>query len=131
MISVIKLISGLELLGEIVGDSGTHLKVRDPLLVTYYTRENSSTPSVTLQRYLPFSSSEDFLFSHAHVETIGLPVDGLQEYYDGALDTIKKHVDPNLVADLKNTNMPVRKGETSHDAYIAMMERVLGKKPLN
>lgn len=129
MINVIRLMSGVELLGTIVKHDEACVVVNNPLEVTYFTKQNG-TPSVSLQRYMPFASDAELTFNVSQIESVGNPIDGLQEYYEDALLTIQKHIDPSLVADLRGMKSP-RNGETSYDSYLAMIERVMGKKPLN
>ena len=128
MLSVIKLISGTELVGTIIKDDGSYIRVENPLQIVYIQR-STGVPAISLQRYMPFTSQVALDFKLDHVESIGAPVQGLPKYYDEALDVIKTHIDPSLVSDLMDATE--RKKENQYDTYMAMLEKHMSKKPLN
>lgn len=127
MIHIIRLISGMEVVGEIVDKGGDIISVKEPLQILYITR-SSGTPAVSLQRYIPFSTQEVFEFSWSHIESICEPIEGLEAYYNNALALIKKHIDPSMVSDLTNNDKSDARG---YDSYLAMLEKFMSKKPLN
>lgn len=128
MINIVKLVSGVELIGTITSVENDVVSVLDPLRVLY-TIKPSGTPAVVLQRYIPFSTTGTFNFKMSHVEAICDPIEGLEKYYDDALKTIKEEVDPGLVADLQNINSA--SDASDYDSYLAMLEHLMSKKPLN
>ena len=127
MVTVCRLLSGIEIVGTIVKSTVKSITINNPLQIMY-VRRIDGPPAVTLQRYIPFSSQEDLTISRSHVEVICEPIQGLHQYYINALKSIQEHVDPSLVTDLMDANEP-RKFE--HDSYIAMLEQLMSKKPLN
>jgi hypothetical protein len=129
MLSVIKLLSGPELIGTISNVDDEEITVNNPLQIMYIER-SSGVPAITLQRYMPFTQQQDLVFSIQHVETIGAPIEGLTQYYDKALKVIKEHIDPSLVTDLMDASEE-RKEKYNQDQYLAVLERFMSKKPLN
>lgn len=128
MLSVIKLISGTEIVGTITQRKDGVIRVDNPLQIVYIQRA-TGVPAITLQRYMPFTSQVSLDFSWDHVEAIGEAIQGLPKYYSEALDMIQKHIDPSLVTDLMDATE--KKKEPAYDAYLAMLERHMIKKPLN
>lgn len=117
------------MLGTIIKKGGNSITVNNPLEITYIQR-TSGPPSVSLQRYIPFTSQENITFDWSHVETICEPIQGMPEYYENALKVIKEHIDPSLVTDLMDANEG-KQEKPSYDAYLAMLEKYMSKKPLN
>lgn len=128
MISVIRLTSGAELVGTVIDTREGTITVNNPLQIAYVARPGGA-PSISLQRYIPFTSEEDITFNWDHVEAVCQPIQGLEGYYNNTLKLIKTHVDPSLVTDLMDAIEP--KKEHPYETYIAMLERHMAKKPLN
>lgn len=128
MISILKLTSGEEIVGTITKQDMSYITVNEPLMITYIQR-SLGAPSVTLQRYIPFTTQPELTFMQSHVQVICKPIEGMEEYYTNALRLIKKHIDPSLVSDLTNSNSD--KGKPLHDEYLALLEKYMSKKPLN
>jgi len=128
MLTVIKLISGAEIVGTVVKQHDDSLTVNNPLQIMYMQR-STGTPAITLQRYMPFTAQTDLTFSWAHIETTCKPLQGLTEYYTSSLKVIQEHIDPSLVTDLMDAAEP--KKAHSYDSYLAMLEQHMSKKPLN
>lgn len=128
MLKIIKLTSGKEILGTIIDENDSSIFVSDPLLINYL-RTNSHIPAVTLQRYSLFSNQWKVEFKKLHVETILEPIEGTGTYYENMLQTIKEEVDPGIQRDLSNRNEIDE--ESSGESYMAMLEAIMSKKPLN
>lgn len=133
MINLIKLTNGMEIIGRIIQNSDNTIKVNNPLQINYYTTKQSQTmPMVALQRYLPFSSEEDIEFKKEHIMNISIPVQGLDEYYSQMLHNIKLNIDPNIVNDLLTATESMAEGaQEEKDMYLAILERMALKRPLN
>jgi len=99
LVTVLRLTSGTEIVGSIVKEDYESITVNNPLQILYVHRVNGP-PTITLQRYIPFTSEENLKVQRHSVETTCKPVQGLPEYYDSALKAIQEHIDPSLVADL-------------------------------
>ena len=128
MVTVLRLSSGTEIVGCIVKEDYESITVNNPLQILYVHRANGP-PSITLQRYIPFTSDENLRVQRHCVETTCNPIQGLPEYYDSALKAIQEHIDPSLVADLMEAVEPRK--PANYDSYLAMLERHMAKKPLN
>jgi hypothetical protein len=128
LVTVLRLSSGTEIVGSIVKEDYESITVNNPLQILYIHRANGP-PSITLQRYIPFTSDENLRVQRHCVETTCNPIQGLPEYYDSALKAIQEHIDPSLVADLMEAVEPRK--PANYDSYLAMLERHMAKKPLN
>ena len=128
MVTVLRLSSGTEIVGSIVKEDYESITVNNPLQILYVHRANGP-PSITLQRYIPFTSDENLRVQRHCVETTCNPIQGLPEYYDSALKAIQENIDPGLVADLMEAVEPRK--PANYDSYLAMLERHMAKKPLN
>jgi GrpB-like predicted nucleotidyltransferase (UPF0157 family) len=133
VVNLIKLTNGVEILGRIINDSDKSIKVNNPLQVNYYlTKQSQTMPSVALQRYLPFSSEEDIEFKKEHIMNISIPIRGMDEYYSQILHNIKLNIDPNIVNDLLSAAETLAEGaQEEKDMYLAILERMSHKRPLN
>lgn len=128
MLRIIKLTSGKEILGTITGEDDSSIFVSDPLLINYL-RTSTHIPAVTLQRYSLFSNQLEVEFKKYHIEAVLEPFEGTQTYYDSMLQTIKEDVDPGVQRDLSRRNE--EDSESSGEGYLAMLEAIMSKKPLN
>lgn len=133
MLNLIKLTNGLEILGRIVQNTDKFIKVNNPLQINYYpTKQNQTMPMVALQRYMPFASEEDIEFKKEHVMAVCVPVQGMDRYYSQILNNIKINVDTNIVADLNDASDNMSEGASEEkDMYLAILERMAHKRPLN
>lgn len=133
MIKLIKLTNGTEIIGQVIQDNDKAISVSNPLQINYYTsKQNQTMPMVALQRYLPFSCQENIEFKKEHVMNITIPVEGLDKYYSQMLHNIKLNIDPNIVSDLLDATDHMAEGaQEEKDMYIAILERMAHKKPLN
>ena len=70
MISIIKLVDGTEVLGEIINDDEISLIVKEPLKVILSYARPGGFPIITMHRYSFFDDCERVIFKKAHVVTI-------------------------------------------------------------
>jgi len=133
VINIIKLTNGTELLGRILVNNDKEIKINNPLQINYFTTKGNQTmPSVALQRYMPFAAEEDVIFKREHVMNISIPVKGMDEYYSKTLNNIKINIDTSIVADLADASESMAEGaEVERDMYLAILERMAHKSPLN
>lgn len=133
MINLIKLTNGVEIIGRIINESDKVIKVNNPLQINYYTaKQNQTMPMVALQRYLPFSCEEDIEFKREHIMNVTVPIEGMDKYYSQMLHNIKLNIDPNIVADLLDASDHMAEGaQEEKDMYLAILERMAHKRPLN
>lgn len=123
----------MEILGRIINDGDKSIKVNNPLQINYYpNKQNQTMPSVALQRYMPFASEEDVEFKKEHILNVSIPVSGMDRYYSQILNNIKLNVDTNIVADLNDAADNLSEGAAEEkDMYLAILERMAHKRPLN
>lgn len=133
MVNLIKLTNGTEILGKILNNDANELKINNPLQINYFTtKNNQSMPSVALQRYMPFSAEEDVVFKKEHIMNISTPVKGMDEYYCKTLNSIKINIDTSIVADLADAVDGMSESASiERDTYLAILERMSSKAPLN
>jgi len=129
MVSILKLTSGAEIVGELLASSDEGYSVKNPLLIYYRHRLDSAMPSAGLTRYSPFSKQEKVNFRHEHVINILDPIPEMKAYYFVALKGIVDAMDKNVESELSS----IRDEESSNenDAKLAMLERMATKARLN
>jgi len=128
MISLIKLIDGTEIIGN-VGDAEDTVSVSNPLQVNYYMRNPANPPVISLFRYMPLSSTVDFNFSRSHIIAITEPMPGMVGYYNATLKDICEYMDETLNNELMEKAGELTFNEANQDVLEALVERAL-KKPL-
>ena len=100
MLKLIKLVSGTELVGDIINMDQQTITVSDPLQINYRHRNDMGPPSVALHRYNPFAQDKIFLFLGDHVLNVNEPSPGLSRYYQAALKTISETIDDTIEEEL-------------------------------
>lgn len=128
MISLIKLIDGTELVGE-VNHTGDQVIINNPLQINYFMRSTASMPMVTLHRYMPFSETTSFSFYKDHIVTQVEPKVGMIEYYSATLKDIVEFADPSINSSLLE-KVEMMSGE-SGDVAQALLERMVKKPTIN
>lgn len=129
MLSIVKLMSGVELLGHVADVQEGFIVVKDPIQISTFVRPNG-TSGIVAQRYTPFSTQEEYNINISHVESVCTPIAELGEYHARALKLIKERIDVGMVEDLKNLD-DLQEGDTSRETYLAMLEKLMMRKPLN
>jgi hypothetical protein len=129
MLSLVKLVSGTELLGSVIDVQEGFIVVKDPIQISTFVRQNG-TSGIVAQRYTPFSTQEEYSININHVESVCTPIAELNEYYTRALKLIKERIDVGMIEDLKNLD-DLQETGSSKETYLAMLEKLMMKKPLN
>lgn len=129
MLSLVKLMSGAELLGTVLDIQEGFIVVQNPIQISTFVRPNG-TSGIVAQRYTPFSTQENYNINISHVESVSTPIEELTEYYDRALKLIKERIDASMIEDLKNLD-DLKENGSSNESYMAMLEKLMMKKPLN
>ncbi len=101
MISIVKLTNGIELIGDIVQYEKEFIVIKDPLQINYRQRMDMSPPTVSLHRYVPFSSHTVFNFLSMHVLNLSVPLPGLVKYYNATLKTLIESIDSSINEELE------------------------------
>lgn len=133
MLSLVKLTSGVEIVGEIVDYNNTHLTIKNPLQISVFNRPNGASGIIS-NRYSSFSTQESYKINADHVECVCKPIDEIDEYYQQSLSIIREHIDPSLVEDFKRLqSVEDEKPEETltKESYLAMIEKMMLKKPPN
>jgi len=128
MVSILKLSSGAEIVGELLSSSDEGYSVKNPLLIYYRHRLDSAMPSAGLTRYSPFSKQEKVNFRHEHVVNILDPIPAMKAYYFVALKGIVDTMDKNVSYELNSIS---EEEANDNDAKLAMLERMALKAKLN
>jgi hypothetical protein len=133
MLSLVKLSSGVEIVGEIVEVDNTFLTIKNPLQIAVFNRPNGAS-GIMSNRYSSFSTQEAYKINASHVECVCRPINEIDEYYQQSLSIIKEHIDPSLVEDFKrlqDVDEEEPEKELTKESYLAMIEKMMLKKPLN
>jgi hypothetical protein len=93
LISIIKLVDGTEVLGEIINDDEISLIVKEPLKVILSYARPGGFPIITMHRYSFFDDCERVIFKKAHVVTYNQVKKGVDLYYINSLKNQKEFVD--------------------------------------
>lgn len=104
-ICILKLISGDEVVGQLMAENEVALYLNEPLLVETSMNPMDGTTSVILSSYIPFSKpTEALAFSKNHIVQC-LPVkEEVERYYHNSLIYHHKHIERNIDKILESTN---------------------------
>lgn len=131
-VSLVKLVDGTEVMGKIKESTSEKIVINNPLKINYYSRTPVSTPSIALQRYLPFSGQEDIALNTQHVISSVEVKDGVVKYYESALNSIRTTVDMELDRTLKDIASETDEDtEGQVEVYKAVLEKLTTKATLN
>jgi len=128
MITLLKLVDGTEIVGEMV-QNGDKIVISNPLQINYFVRTPASMPVVSLHRYMPFAGNTSFVFFKDHIINQAEPGEGIREYYTATLKDIIEYTDPEI-----NTSLLEKAGamdSESSDVAQALIERMVKKPILN
>lgn len=131
MISIIKLINGIEVIGDIVSNEN-NVVIKNPLQINYRYKNEFSPPVISLTRYSPFAETFEVSFKKENVLNILTPIVNMTRYYNTSLKNIEQHIDPSIDQELS-----AAAGENDQDlspesqAKLALIERHVTKATLN
>lgn len=134
MLALIKLMNGQEVIGNVKGNSPASITLEDPLQINYRLVATQPMPTVSVSRYMPFSSDHIFTFKKEDLLHVVEPKRAMAEYYINALQNYKTIIDNNIEEELlyaAGTEKEMHEDEESGDAYKALLERIDIKGPLN
>ena len=97
MIKIIKLISGVEVAGELTKEDEYGIVLRYPLQLNY-KYYMSSYPSVNLSKYIMFAGEDDIHFPYTTIINMVDPRSAFEEYYIKAVAETKSELDRNSQA---------------------------------
>lgn len=87
MFVVVKLVSGAELIAELLTRDDTMINLKNPLQVVY-SSSNFGVPAVTVQKFCPFSKNEIYEFNMIHVMCLNEISDASVQYYKEAVESV-------------------------------------------
>ena len=112
--AVLKLISGAEIIGEVVAETATNVSLLNPLQA-FYSTSNYGVPSVTVHRFCPFAKEDEFIISWDHIMTYNELSQSSVQYYKDAVKSIRTDRDDNdKMAGLEEVLNKLTKGSVVH-----------------
>lgn len=135
MLVLIKLQNGTEVIGNVTEELKTKITIEDPLQINYRLVATQPMPTVSVSRYMPFSSDQTFTFDKKDLLHIAEPKYSMTKYYQHALNNYKEVIDETVDQELLyatgiDTDVQEGTGDIA-DAYRALLERMNPKGPLN
>ena len=127
MIKIIKLITGIEVVGDMVGQNNTLVKIEDPIQINYKNVE-SPMPCVSLTRYLQFSKEKACVFEKSNIINIVDPLDNFVSYYNVALKHFESEIDSIVDQELLKV---CSDDSEDRERLLAMLEKATLNRVLN
>lgn len=94
MYTLIKLVSGEEIIGEVVGRDEDYVVLHCPFILVYYTNDSNYTMKITLTKFMPFLQSDICAVYNAHITIEQAASEDLVSYYKKNVRQWKKgHVE--------------------------------------
>jgi len=130
MVSIIKLVNGAEIIGEVIFNDDMKVTLKDPLQINYRYKNDFTPPTISLQRYSPFAKPEELIFKQEHILNVTPPVANMIKYYQVSLKNIKENVDGDVDQELAAASGNDDLSPESQ-AKLALIERQVTKATLN
>lgn len=127
MITLVKFTNGVEIIGDVTGQSAKAITVTNPVQINYKNIE-SSIPSVSLTRFMQFAANKQHTFDMKNVLSVAQPIDQMVKYYEVALNHFETEVDDVVRRELARV---VADETDATDAYSAILERLSTNRMLN
>jgi len=116
--TLIKLISGIEVIGNIKKRTPTQLVLTNPVQINY-KNEFSSLPHVSLTRYMQFANTRDISFERSLIVSEAGVIEGMGGYYEIAVDQMVKEIDGIISEELdRASNTSDSPTETMYKAIL-------------
>lgn len=80
-IKLLRLVTGEDVLAEIVDAGDIAYKIRNPLIVFIRPTE-TGVPSVGLSQWIPYSADKEFVINNDRVVVVSNPAEDLRSQYD-------------------------------------------------
>lgn len=96
----IKLVTGDELLTEVVGEDKTEVLIRNPLKVHKERYVIKGTPKEAnfFTRWMGFAENQEFIIHKSHIITEAIVDDGVADHYNGMMYHMEQHDEEVSVA---------------------------------
>ena len=119
MIKIIKLISGVEVAGEVTKEDEHGVVLKYPLQINYKYFV-SAYPSVNFSKYMMFASDADIHFPYSTIINIVEPRASFVEYYINAVAEVKSELD--IMIDRQLTGLSESSSFTKEEMLTALLE---------
>ena len=119
MIKIIKLISGVEVAGELTKEDEYGIVLKYPLQLNY-KYYMSSYPSVNLSKYMMFAGDDEIHFPYTTIINMVDPRSAFEEYYVKAVAETKSELD--IMIDRQLTEMVESTVITRDEMLAALLE---------
>jgi hypothetical protein len=119
MIKIIKLISGVEVAGELTKEDDYGIVLKYPLQINYKYFV-STYPSVNLSKYMMFAGEDDIHFPYSCIINIVEPRAAFEEYYIKAVAEVKSELD--IMIDRQLLEMSEESSFTKEELLTALLE---------
>jgi hypothetical protein len=80
-IKLMRLVTGEDVLAEIVDSGDVGVQIRNPLIV-YIRPTETGVPSVGLSQWIPYSADKEFTIKHDKIVVTSNPAEDLRTQYD-------------------------------------------------
>ena len=119
MIRIIKLISGVEVVGELTKEDEYGIVLKFPLQINYKYYV-SSLPSVNLSKYMMFAGEDEIHFPQSTIINIVEPRTAFEDYYAKAVAEVKSELD--IMIDRQLTEMTEQPSYSKEELLAALLE---------
>ena len=119
MIKIIKLISGVEVAGELTKEDDSGIVLKYPLQINYKYFV-STYPSVNLSKYMMFAGDDEIHFPYSTIINIVEPRAAFEDYYIKAVAEVKSEFD--IMIDRQLTDMSEESSFTKEELLAALLE---------
>lgn len=129
MVSLIRLIDGTEIVGE-VQEENDEVIVDNPMLINYKIRQDTLLPVISMLRFMPFAKEPNIKIKKTHIISSALPMNGLEKYYKSSIKSMEEMETDKAI---NEEFYSAANEELSEEMQIkmAMMEKATLKPPLN
>ena len=128
MLTILKLINGMEVVGQVVESTTKSITIDNPIQINYKNIEQP-VPSVSLTRYMQFADTRQHQFNKRDILSMSGVMKGMELYYDAALEHFKTDVDQIVERELFRVSGSTT--ETTKEEYMAILERISTNQALN
>jgi hypothetical protein len=134
MIKLIKLVSGVEVMGEVLLETKKSITLENPIQINYRNIDGPM-PAVSVTRYLQFASERQSEFDMKYVLNVVGVIQGMEKFYHYSLNNFKvsvdKLVDRELAKVVYDSTDLVLTDENRNEAYTALLEDFTTDHPSN
>jgi hypothetical protein len=130
MISIVKLTTGAEIIGEVLEENRAVIVIDNPLQVNYRQRNEALPPTISLHRFIPFAGTNMVTLKQEHIISKVSPLHSMVKYYEATLKNIQESVDPNIDQELLAASGEEDLSPESQ-AKLAMIEKHITKPTVN